>query len=351
MTLPATGGYASYTPALPTGTAKTDWRGVGIIDSSQTDFWAEAENVDARRARFAADAGPTEIPGAPILYDYANQLFIFAYKVTMPTSSGPTIRVYPPTTLNTTYSASDTYGSDNAFDSGWEAFLPLVEDPEDSAPQFLDLTVNGNHGTANGTILNSQKTTGGPINIALTLNNSQYIQLGSGHGLSNQFSWAAWLTNVAGIATPNPFPRIIYFDADNFMELRTFSRHEYGATNTGNDTTNWSSAEQIGETVDSSGNGQEYADGTADAFTVGTPALSGKTIQFPQDSTVGLNGTPIAMIEVHNVVRDAGWMAYNYTMLSDIATYMGTISWTAGSGGGGNNVAGHFRNYQRMRAG
>jgi hypothetical protein len=349
MTLPATGGYATFTPALPS-VAQTDWRGIGIITSAATDFWTEAENVNARQARFANDSGPAEIPGAPIYYDYASQVFVFAYKITMPTSSGPTIRVYPPTSLNSTYAASDTFGSDNAFDSGWEAFLPLVEDPEDSAPQFQDLTANGNHGTAGGTILNSQKTTGGPIDIAVNLNSNQYIEIGSGHGLTDQFSWSAWYTNSAGITVASPFPKPIYFDGSNYMELRTATRHNYGGTNTGNLNPNWSGSACMGEAIDSSGNGARYLDGVEATFTVGTPALTSKAIQFPQDSAESLDGTGEAMIEVHNVVRDADWMAYNYTMLDDIATYMGALSWTPGAGGGGNNVAGHFRNYQRMRA-
>jgi hypothetical protein len=349
MPLPASSGYATFTPQLPSA-IQTDWRGVGIITSAATEFWAEAENVDPRRARYANDSGPTEIAGGPIFYDYATQVFAFVYFISMPTTSGPTIRVYPPKAGNDLYATSDTFGSDNAFDSGWEAFLPLVENPEDSAPQFLDLTANGNHGTAGGTILDSQKTTGGPINIAVNINSNQYIQIGTGHGLTNQFSWSAWYTNSAGITVATPFPKVIYFDADNFMELRTATRHEYAATNTGNLTPVWSGAECMGEAIDSSGNGARYLDGVEATFTVGTPALTSKAIQFPQNSTESLDGTGEAMIEVHNVVRDADWMAYNYTMLDDIATYMGALSWTPGAGGGGNNVAGHFRNYQRMRA-
>lgn len=333
MAIPASG-YASYTPTALPSTEMTDWTGVGIITGEQTDFWAEAENVDPRRARYANNSGPTELPGAPIYYDYAGEVFVFAYKITMPTSSGPTIRVYPPRSANDLYAASDTFGSDNAFDSVWEAFLPLTENPEDSAPQFQDLTANGNHGTANGTILNSQKNTGGPINISLNLNNEQYIEIANTHGLTNQFSWAAWFLDTSSIAFPNPFPRLIYFDAQNFVEAKTFTLYEFGDSRSSNVATAWSSSTYIGASINSSGGGVEYADTTATAFTAGTPALSGDTIQFPQNSTVGLAGTPIAMIQLHNDVRDGDWHAYNQAMMADVAAYMGTLTWNAASSSG-----------------
>jgi len=50
--------------------------------------------------------------------------------------------VFPPVTDNEAYASTHVYGSDNAYDSSWEGYWPLEEDPSGSAPQMLDRTLN-----------------------------------------------------------------------------------------------------------------------------------------------------------------------------------------------------------------
>src|SRR5690606_15242769 len=53
--------------------------------------------------------------------------------------------------------------------------------------------------------------------------------------------------------------------------------------------------------------------------------------QIPQNSAESFDGTGIAMVELHNVVRDDNWATYRYNMLVDISAYMGTLTWEEGA--------------------
>lgn len=58
-------------------------------------------------------------------------------------------------------SASDTYGSENVWDSNFQAVYHLEEDPSGSAPQVLDSTSNDRHGTSAGSMTGGDSITAG----------------------------------------------------------------------------------------------------------------------------------------------------------------------------------------------
>src|SRR5690606_28938177 len=163
------------------------------------------------------------------------------YKIDMPTSAGPTLRVYPPKAANDLYTDSSTYGGDNAFDSGWEGFWAPGTTLPESTTTLEDLTGNGNDATLSGGILNSANGTAGPIGRSLAIGSNQYLEIGSGHGLTNQFTFSIWFANSAGITVASPFPHPLYFDINNYNEMRSATRHNWGGVNTGNLLPFWAS--------------------------------------------------------------------------------------------------------------
>ena len=147
MALPSAG-YDKAIYQAPAGDI-TGFTAIVNSENFSTDFWTDVNSSDGTRARFAKDTTPTEIAFDFIDFDDTGETGLARVYIgnsfAADSAATRTIRAYAPNTRNTAYSSSDTYGSDNAYDSDWLAYYP--------AGGITDRTSNGNDGTGAGRVV------------------------------------------------------------------------------------------------------------------------------------------------------------------------------------------------------
>ena len=143
MSLPSST-YDTATLVNP-GSSLTDFTLIVDLSRMSAAWWAAVDTTDGTKGRAAKDSGPTELACDWIDFDSVNETGLLRVKWsgTLATSGTQTLRIYPPVAANASVSASDTYGSDNAYDSDWAAYWPLATDANDRTANGYDLTAQG----------------------------------------------------------------------------------------------------------------------------------------------------------------------------------------------------------------
>jgi len=150
MALPAAA-YDTYDLTLP-GSALTDAPLLIDLGSrASASFWSDCDTDDGTRGRVALNDG-TEIPSHwdPDFDRVANTGWVRFKVSSVPDTGSLTIRVYTPNTRNTAYSASDTYGSENVYNTDIEHYSP-DGGGTDSTSNGLDISpISAGNPTAGG---------------------------------------------------------------------------------------------------------------------------------------------------------------------------------------------------------
>lgn len=135
-----------------------------VVDPSGSN---EAQS-DGGDLRFFSDAGTTQQPLEVVSFEHDSSTGADDAEVQL-WGLVPSVSSVVGTTVYLGYgsgggdsqpAASDTYGSQNVWDSGFEGVWHLDEDPSGSAPQILDSTANNNDGTSSGSMTSGDSVAG-----------------------------------------------------------------------------------------------------------------------------------------------------------------------------------------------
>jgi hypothetical protein len=142
MALPSST-YDTATLVNP-GSSLTDFTLIVDLSRMSAAWWSAVDTTDGTKGRAAKDSGPTELACDWIDFDDSAETGLLRVKWsgTLASSGTQTLRIYPPQSGNASVAASDTYGSDNAYDSDWAAYWPL-HDANDRTSNGYDLTASG----------------------------------------------------------------------------------------------------------------------------------------------------------------------------------------------------------------
>lgn len=126
MALPATT-YDTATLVNPSSSL-TDFALVVDLSRMSAAWWAAVDTTDGTKGRAAKDSGPTELACDWLDFDSVNETGWLRVKWsgTLASSGTQTLRVYPPQAANASVSASDTYGSNNAYNANYELIVDLA---------------------------------------------------------------------------------------------------------------------------------------------------------------------------------------------------------------------------------
>ena len=337
MALPSST-YDTATLVNPTSSL-TDFTLIVDLSRMSAAWWAAVDTSDGTKGRAAKDSGPTELACDWIDFDDANETGLLRVKWsgTLASSGTQTLRVYPPMAANASVAASDTYGSDNAYDADWLGYWPLHD--------ANDRTANGNHLTANGGVTAGGAT--GKIGRATDFDGSDdyfsrtnlTVALGQSFSLWHE-QWQAGspfhnsvTANVTcvGLRTPAIGRWDCTWEISNVGYPRyktggpTGDAHVFATASTGGVTTLHINGNI--ESTAASGFGQS---GTSGEMNIGSTS-NGKWLGW------------INEVQYHDVERTSEWAAYEYDQTNDQATFWGTWTNTPVAGGISIPVVMHHR--------
>ena len=320
MALPATT-YDTATLVNP-GSSLTDFTLIVDLSRMSAAWWAAVNTSDGTKGRAAKDSGPTELACDWIDFDDSAETGLLRVKWsgTLASSGTQTLRIYPPQAANASVAASDTYGSDNAYDSDWAAYWPL-HDLNDRTSNGYDLTANGGVtvGGATGIIGAATNFDGTDddltrTNLPVALNQSFSLwheEWNAGSPFANTDT-----TNVTcvGLRTPSIGRWDVTWEIDNVG----YPRYKTGGA-TGN--------AHIFATASSGGTTTLYVNGQSESTAASGFGQSGNNGELSIGSTGnGFWQGWINEVQYHDVERSAAWIEHEYEQTSDQATFWGT--WT-----------------------
>lgn len=323
---------------------------------------SNAGQSDGGDVRFSSDAqGSTQLACDIINWEHdttdgAGDADIQA-RVLVPSISDSvdtTIYIWYKTAGTTTQpAANESYGSDNAYDSSVRAYYAMEEDPSGSAPQMLDRTSNGFHGTSIGTMTSGDVVPGQfgnnldfdgtddaisiPSGIlssptALTVagwfqmdnTSSEYRVFGFNHNgvyISIRLNRGGTANRISGIVAETGPAAVEVFTDGSTVTNRNF----------------------IVLTAAESGNVILYVNGAS----VGSSAITsfaevtdnGAHIGTSRDATGAFTNGQIDDISIHNIARSVAWVATRYNNENAPATFAtaGTPAQNPIPGGAGIN--------------
>jgi hypothetical protein len=329
MALPASG-YATGIITAPDGDID-DYVGIvdlAIVCSDSSDF-SSGWNTDSNGyGRVAMDSGPTELASDWIDLDNGSETGIVRFYVSTvlaaATEAARTVRLYPPNTSNSQYSAGDTYGSDNAYDSDWWGYWPLGGG-DDRTSNSRDMTGVGSPtiGGVAGKIGNGTDYSGSQYSFVNEVVSSypvmlltwaepddvtgNYVTLCVGGSSDTLFLWQP----------ENDLRARIYSDFDeisNGLSQNTFYHHTGRIT---------------------SGEVECYQDGTgsgsptshSNSFPSETSTVIG-AFYFSSSFLLEYDGI-LQECQVHTEERSDNWITQEYNQTNDNDTFWGAWSWQA----------------------
>jgi hypothetical protein len=338
-------GYDEQSWSNPSS-ALTDFTGIIDISNLSASF---GSNVQSDGADIRVTKGDdTELAYDLIDWDYNSGSptgFIrFLWSGTLSSSGTQNVRVWAGYAggTATAYSANETYGSDNAYDSNWEGYWPLSSD-------FNDRTSNGNDGTGNGGISAGGAT--GKIGDATDFDGSD-DNVDIPHDASLSFGTGAffilvWIERggasrgdlVTGkeLATGD-HDLALFVQSD--LTAKLFTREEnvfntdVSVESTGTISTSWT---HIAVVRDGSGNLKLYINGAND----GNASGDAQDVSQSDGYAFGANIADTNYFDgkaghfaLGSSAPSADWIALEYDQTNDNATFWGTWTWNSAGGGG-----------------
>jgi hypothetical protein len=329
VAIPTAGGYDSATISNPSS-ALTDFTLIIDLSRMSSSWWSDVNTSDGTRGRASKSDGTTELACDWIDFDNSEETGLLRVKFSgsLAASGTQTIRIYPPNTRNAAYSASDTYGSDNAYDSNTWGYYPL-HDGNDRTSNSRDLTAGGSLTFGGGTgLIGSATDFDGSDDYAEP---SADLDFASGYSFSTlvNFDSSSGDQTLFGSADDSD----VLFWRDEFSSGDRLGIYYPGETS-GYDTTTLSTATWYHAGVAGGSTSPIYLNGSSAASGGDS---SGTTSQHPllgawQTSARHLDGR-MQHAYISSTERAAAWFSHESDQLRDNATFWGTWSWTALSGG------------------
>jgi len=278
----------------------------------------------------------------------ANSLILVAVKIPSLTTVNKDIWVAYNDPTASDYARTDTYGRDNAYDSNWKLFYPMVGSWNGTAGEVVDRTANANDGQGGAGTTNKV-----PTRVAFQLLYGQDYDDVSGQEDMTLTSSSASLnitSDITMIATVNRssgdanYGTIIYkglssgsasgssygmfLDASDKVLVILYHTSDVFSS-TSNTALTDGTNNVIGATW-ISGAGADvthYLNGSSDG-TGSKPSASMTSHSNPLTTGTMAGGTTnpyegkITFVSVHNVGRDSGWMSTYYNNVADISNFI-----------------------------
>ncbi|PKL40760.1 MAG: hypothetical protein CVV44_03900 [Spirochaetae bacterium HGW-Spirochaetae-1] len=320
MALPATG-YDLGTISNPSS-ALTDFTFIVDLSRMSSSWWADVDSSDGTRGRAAMGDG-TELACDWIDFDNSGETGLLRVKWsgTLASSGTQQVRIYPPNTRNAAVSDSDTYGSDNAYDSyhGWYFPTPL------DADRIAGVTATG---------YNTPSEVSGLIGSAVDFDDasSEYIDTDSDFSVSGDWT-ASVLVHIDDADAAHGIMGSgwrWFMGNDGYNYLRIDGSFEY--INTGAIYGDWHTLSFSYTYL--SGNLAFYLDGglVDDYARTSEMSLSGEPLNMGRERNGGtsyMDGR-LQHVSIDTAVRSAAWHAHESDQLLDNATFWGTWAWQSG---------------------
>jgi hypothetical protein len=326
--------------------ALTDFTLIVDLSTMPANWWSAVDTSDGTRGRVYKGDGTTRLAADWIDFDDTAEtgLLRVLWSGTLASTGTQQLWIEPPFSGNATVGASDTYGSDNAYDSSWEGYWP------DGGG--TDRTSNGNDGTARGGVTIGAGT--GPLGPGTELDGTDdTIEIANGFQSvfdDNDHTILIWVNlddasvnqNILGYETAgmsggdNDY--WYFFRSESSKTLVTYD-DDATKTNIDNGTALSSSTwYQIGSYHDVAG--AEYGrwrNASLDFTTSDNGSIYESENAFYVGSKAGrdsayTDGT-VAELQLHSANRSSAWISHEYDQTSDNATFWGTWSWETSGGG------------------
>jgi hypothetical protein len=329
-----------------------------VVDPSGSN----AARTDGGDVRFSSDsAGTTQLACDVIAFEHDSstgaddaEIQIRVNVPSLSSASDTDIYIwYDGSTTTAQPAASNTYGSDNAYDANWEGYWP------DGGS--TDRTSNGNDGTAQGGVTLGGST--GQVGDATDYeaSSTQYSDLGTRIDVVSPMTLLAWV-NPESLDVQYRGVIAARANADYQYQLRTvgatspydtLSLLTSGGSSTSSLTITSSTWQLIGVSADTTGwtffkdssTDSQSAQGSSSVAAAGntTIGIGGKNI--PSQSWDGL----IDEAQIHSTARSSAWITTEYNNTNSPSTFAspGTPSDTSG---GGTPIPVFVHHYRMMGA-
>ena len=168
------------------GADLTDYPGyVNLTDvGSGHGFWTHVKS-DGGDIRVTKTDGTTEVPVELVSINTTTKVGELYFKAagTLSSSTDTDYYVYYGNASASAAAASDTYGRENVWNSGFKLVAHMAQDPSGSAPQIIDSTVNHNNGTSAGSMTSGDLVTAKVYNGLDMDGTDDVIDFGAGASL------------------------------------------------------------------------------------------------------------------------------------------------------------------------
>ena len=329
-------------PATNPGSALTDFTLLIDISTLSAD-WKAAVQSDAGDIR-CTKGDDTEIPLDVINFAYnagAPTGFIrVLWSATLASSGTQNLRVYVGHGTAVAYDANETYGSDNAYDEYWEAYIPMQEDAKDRTSHSNDFTAQGSITIGGATGQFGDATTFDGSDDALTRADAVCS--------AEPFTFMCWANDdttgdvIIGINNSG--------DPDDGWALYKHSSggnkvsamavdddgptYAYGKSTDSMPASGWFHAAAVFASDTSRTGYMNAVPGSADTTSVtANPAADpetaiGRTPRYDSADYVG----DLQDAQIHSTDRATAWIAEEYAQSNDQPAFWGVWAWTAASG-------------------
>lgn len=333
MSLPAGTNYDLATITNPSN-ALTNFTLIVDLANCSASFKA-AWNTNSNGYGRAAKADGTELAcdWIDINYSAGTGLVRVKWSGTLANSGTQQIRLYPPNTDNAQYAHNDTYGSDNAYDSYWQAYFPNGGGN--------DRTVNARNGTAQGGVSVGGAT--GKIGKATNFDGSNDYVSASYTPAANtnytMFIWAKadqvrqqWMFGANILSSGWGFG---CYDANGVFRSYSGDGASRAIGNNNDCTTNWQ--HWVSRYAYSSGIDLVYCNGanlTLASNNSTTPITSATEIWIAGmvDGYWTYFDGLLQEVQIHSTSRSTDWIAEEYAQTNNNSSFWGTWAWQGGGG-------------------
>ena len=333
MALPAGTDYDLATVTNP-GSALTDFTLIVDLSNCTSDFKSGWNTDSNGYGRAAIHASGTELPCDWIDLDYSagTGLVRVKWSGTLAASGTQQLRLYPPNTSNSQYSARDTYGSDNAYDSSTWGYWPM-HDANDRTSNGYDLTGSGgiSFGGVSGLIGDCTNFDDG---------SSQYVESQTNFDFSSDWSYSCLVNFDTGSGDQallaNPDENDPLFWRDEYASGDRLGLYIVGGT-TGYDSTALGTGTWYHAGVGAGSTSPIYSDGSSGGS--GDDIVDLTTASYPRIGAWS-GGSPGRLLDgklqhimLSTTQRSADWFAEESSQLKDNSTFWGSWAWQGGAGG------------------
>ncbi len=323
------GGYDEQSATNP-GSALTDFTLLIDISTLSSD-WKSNVQSDAGDIRCTKGDGTTELATDVIDWAYnagaPTGWIRVKWSGTLAASGTQNVRVYVSYTSGTAvvYDASETYGSDNAYDASWEQYYPLHD--------ANDRTSNGRTATAGGAPGPTFGDITGKVGSGTSLDGSDdYIDIGDyvPEGDHTLMIWCKPPSSISAqawaIGSSTTARAYLGWYSDETFYARYGLQAQFASGSVTKDA--WNHLAVYYDHSDTSA--AAFLDGSAS----GTSSIS-QLLAAPTNMNIGTfneGSNPVAMevdeMQMHSVIRTVDWIAEEHAQSDDQSTFWGTWAWT-----------------------